>query len=428
MAALELITAHVCRTGAGSRDDRRLQRQALLDTFAAIAAGRDTALVQRVRRMQELDGTGGLSAQALRLGSAAHALDFDDYEDVGSTHPSACLVSALLPLAARHSPTMAQFLDAYTAGYETILAFGAALGHAHYLAGWHATGTLGTLGAAVAAARLIGLDTDRTATALSISTSMAAGLKAQFGSDIKPLHCGFAARNGVQAALLAKAGATARRDVIERDHGLLALFGGAGAGQWPRITLPEFSDHPPFFKPWPSCAYSHRAIEAGESLHADLDLTSEQIAAVTLDIPAPYADVAGFRAPASDAEARFSVTYCLATALICGRVSTNSFDPSALNNPDVRALEARITLRPYALPAGAGDMSPLAPDTVTLLLTDGTENIKVVKDARGGPAKPMEMSETVEKFVHAGGDAAAAQRFLDTADNAPFHPPMDVLQ
>ena len=165
-------------------------RLALLDTLACLYAGGDQPQTRRTlaaMRAAGADGAvrtiagDGLSASAAALvnGVAAHALDYDDYEVPGSTHPSAPILGALLALAEIGEQPMNTLLDAWVVGYEAICRFGEALGYGHYMAGWHSTSTIGALGATAAGARFRGLPPAVFTSAMSLATSMAAGLKVQ---------------------------------------------------------------------------------------------------------------------------------------------------------------------------------------------------------------------------------------------------------
>jgi 2-methylcitrate dehydratase PrpD len=137
---------------------------------------------------------GALDA-AMMNGVAAHALDFDDCNNTVGGHPSVPMLPAMLALAETRPVSGAQRVSAYVAGFETMAAFGRVLNMHHYQKGWHPTATLGIFAGAAASAHLLGLDRERTATALAIATSLAAGIKANFGTMTKPLHVGHCARN-----------------------------------------------------------------------------------------------------------------------------------------------------------------------------------------------------------------------------------------
>lgn len=398
-----------------------LAQLAILDTSAVILAGADAPQTRAVQAMLADFGSSGADARAMILGTAAHALDFDDYEDVGSTHPSACLVPALLALAARQSVTQAQMLAAYVAGYEAILAFGHAMGHSHYLRGWHATATLGCLGAAMASSFLLRLTAEQTAHALSIAATRAAGLKRQFGSGVKALHCGLAAKTGVQAAGLARAGLVGQLDILEGPDGVLSLLGGASE-VWPKGPVPRISDHPPIAKPWPSCGYTHRTIEAALLLRDQLNGTPELIERIVLTIPQPYFSVAAVRAPRTADSARFSVSWCIAKTLITGDLLPAHFSVPEITEPAVQALEARVEIEDYPLAVGLGDMSVHAPDTLTLHLRDGRVIGHSVAVVRGAVGRALGKTEIAAKFLACGGDPTMAEAFLIAGPDDPFFP------
>lgn len=395
-------------------------RLAMLDTAACILAGTETEAAQAVAAMQSASGAGGIGARALYLGAAAHALDFDDYEKLGSTHSSAAVVPALIALSETRPVTHEAVLRAWIAGYETILSVGKALGYGHYLAGWHSSGTLGGIGAAAAGAHLLGLDRARFTVALSLAMTQAAGMKAQFGSGAKPLHCGLAARAGVESVLLAEAGLTAKDAAAEGEIGFLAMFGTADAPGWDR-SWPDVEEYPPYRKPWPSCAYTHRIVEAAERIGARVD--ADQIASGVIRTPEPYLAVAGFAQPESADEARFSMAFCAESMLLDGYLKPSSFEPDARSRPALRQLLETLACEPYPLPEGAGDVSPLAPDTLTVTLADGSVIGETVADLHGGPSAPLGADAVVEKYVACRGSLANAQAYLDAPPSGAFRSP-----
>src|SRR5262249_14371887 len=152
-------------------------------------------------------------------GAAAHALDYDDVNVAIPGHPSVAILPGLLALAERQRASGRDVSTAFVAGYETACRIGIALLPGHYHLGFHATGTIGSLGAAAACARLLGLSAMARAAALGIAATQAAGLKAQFGTMCKPFHAGKAAQNGLLAARLAARGFTSRDDILECAQG-----------------------------------------------------------------------------------------------------------------------------------------------------------------------------------------------------------------
>src|SRR5205823_13817303 len=152
------------------------------------------------------------------------ALPIYDMCFVSLAHPSAPLVSAGLAAAELVDASGRALLEAYIVGFEVEARLGRAMNPRHYQRGWHCTSTLGTLGAAAAASRLLGLGATEIGHALAIAASEASGLKENFGTMVKPLHAGLAARNGVVAALLARAGMIASAAAIDGPQGMLAAM------------------------------------------------------------------------------------------------------------------------------------------------------------------------------------------------------------
>jgi len=412
-----------------------LARSALLDTLGCMIAGRREPQIRMVADAMIAAGNAdeALSstdtpryskpATALINGSAIHILDFDDYEVPASTHPSAPILGALSAFTDRSDFTLGQLLEAFIAGYEIVVRMGQALGgYDHYMAGWHATSTVGPFGAAASTARFLGLDAQQTTNALAIATSMSAGLKAQFGTDTKALQAGLAARAGVEATVLAKAGLSASSTVLGGAYGYLARYGGSQplASHCMKGQMQALSAYPILRKPWPSCAYSHRSIEAALAISADPDFSPSQVRAGSIRIAEPYSRVVPFKSPKSTAEARFSLTWCVAVALVDGVVSTDSFSDSALERTNVQEMMSRLTVDVYTPPPSLSDMSPDAPDTVTLTMANGTKISHCVKHVKGGAENPLTKSEVREKFLMCGGTIETAQQVLDGSLNQPF--------
>jgi 2-methylcitrate dehydratase PrpD len=230
-------------------DVRMLARQCVLDYVACTLAGAREELTSIV--LAEMQEQGGapvatvighsvrlpVMSAALVNGSASHALDFDDVNMAMTGHPSVVLLSALLALAEERGSSGRDVMTAFVAGYELQCRLGLLLAPGHYNGlGFHATGTLGSFGAAAACAHLLGLDAEQFATALGIAGTQAAGLKSMFGTMCKPLHAGKAAYHGLLAARLARRGFTSRSDVLEcarrlRAHAQPGLQSGGRAGR-----------------------------------------------------------------------------------------------------------------------------------------------------------------------------------------------------
>ena len=151
-------------------------------------------------------------------------MDFDDYDLASVSHPSAVLVPALIALGEERCASGSEILDAYIVGLEVIARVGMAVNMSHYALGWHATATIGAIGAAAACARIMNLNAEEIANAISLATSMASGYKSQFGTMAKPVHAGLAAKSGVIAAAMGAAGITASSDTLDDNSEIAPAY------------------------------------------------------------------------------------------------------------------------------------------------------------------------------------------------------------
>lgn len=321
---------------------------------------------------------------ALINGTAAHALDFDDNFDPPKAHASAVLVAAILALAEQEAAPGAACLDAYIAGLQIMGRIGQGVNPAHRNRGWHATGTVGAIGAAAAGARLLRLPEREAAHALSIATSMAGGFVAQFGTATKPLHAGLAAKAGVMAASLARAGIDAGLGALDGPQGmnrlmvgpdldaLRAALGPVEHGQTLRFETDDVGE--PLLllssglkvKRFPNCGSAHRAMDGLLALRERHCFAAEDIAEVRVTAPASHLANLMYEDPRTPAQARFSLEYALATIALHGRCALGDFTAAAIADPAARAFFARV--RRVAIDKGEGEL----PTRVDVALSDGT--------------------------------------------------------
>ena len=284
---------------------------------------------------------------ALYNGAAIHAVDYDDTAHPSYSHPSAHLVPVLLALGRQFHRTGRELVLAYVIGLEVEAKLGRSLNMDHYLRGWHSTGTLGAVSSAASASKLAGLDDHGTAVALAIAASAASGLRANFGTMTKPLHAGLAARSGVLSALLAQEGFTAAPDVLEDRYGYLKVFGTGNdtyaevfqrmADPW-EITTP----YGIALKLFPACGSTHPAIEASLALRHDL--AGATPSAVRVGTNELCSQTLVYTDPQSPLEAKFSMEFCVAAALVRGEVVMTTFTPEVLRDPEIQSLMKRITV------------------------------------------------------------------------------------
>jgi 2-methylcitrate dehydratase PrpD len=260
-------------------------------------------------------------------------------------HPSATVLPAVLALAEERGASGAEVIAAFVTGYETACRIGRLVAPGHDDGrGFHATGTFGTFGAAMGCAHLLGLDEQRTAHALGIAATQAAGLKAMFGTMCKPLHAGRAAYNGLLAARLAARGFTSRPDALECPQGFARThspdFDPAAA-----LAEPAGGWHlrNNLFKYHAACYFTHAPIEAARKLRLEHALTADRIDAITVRVAESCDRVCNIAAPRTALEAKFSLRLTVAMAIAgldTGRLDT--FSDAACDNPILVRLRDRI--------------------------------------------------------------------------------------
>jgi 2-methylcitrate dehydratase PrpD len=402
---------------------RSVAAPAFLDTVGVILAGVPEDASRIVRDVLAVEGAGASvvfgtsmmaspSNAALANGTAAHALDFDDMCFVSLAHPSAPLVPACVAAAESAGAPGRSALDAYIVGFEIEARLGRVMNPRHYARGWHCTSTLGSIGAAAACSRLIGLDATAATHALAIAASEASGLKENFGTMVKPLHAGLAARNGVLAALLASRGMTASAKAIDGPQGFVrAMDGGDGAfadaiadlgSRW------EIVDTGITVKLYPSCAGTHPALDAILDLRRDHRFTGEDVDRIDVDVDSITPTILIYPRPASGLEGKFSLPFCAAAAVVHGRVGIDTFDADGISDPAVAALMPRVAMRVDPSLDGAGP--PLTEARIAITLRDGRVLRQAAHGARGYPERPASGEALDAKFL------SCASRSLSQVD------------
>ena len=337
------------------------------------------------------------SAAALANGTLMHALDYDDVAPDWLGHPTAPLLPVVLALGEAGLISGKEALAAYIIGFEVESRVGRALGSQHYAVGWHATGTVGTMGAVAAAARLLRLDPDQTRNALGIAASEAGGLRQNFGTMTKPFHAGNAARNGVVAATLAQKGFTADPNILESSF--LKTLGGEGyslapitegLGQGFAISAGVA------IKPYPCCRLTHRCLDAALYLAKTHHLSPEEVAGVECHTSDMLPQILIHHRPRAGAEGKFSMEYCVATAILDGEVCLGHFTEKKVQHPRSQRFLEKVG---YRHPEGQRGMAGLSQaEAVTIRLRNGRELRHQVLYAKGEPQNPLTHEELIAKF------------------------------
>ena len=343
------------------------------------------------------------------LGTAGHAHDWDDTQVSHDpahiygllTHPSVPPLTAALVIAQRlGNVTGEQLMLAFQTGFEFECKISEWMLPKHYRRGNHSSGTVGTFGAAAAAAKLLGLKGDKLAHCIGMAASFAAGIRCNFGTMTKPLHVGRAAENGVTAALLAARGFTGITEILEAGYGgflsslsrtpnIARLTAGLGE-TWETLNTG--------FKMYPTVTSIHTALDALRQLMARHGLAAADIARVHVGIGhMTYVHCAWEYRPAGITAAQMNLFYGLAVTALRGQVSASDFTEDRLADPALMDFIARITAEEDA---GLEAMGPAFRHACRMQVTtrDGRVLAQEILNRRGSPENAVTAAEVADKF------------------------------
>jgi 2-methylcitrate dehydratase PrpD len=421
MGLTQAIAAFVAEPGldAVPEDAAAIIRSGFIDTIGTMIAGREEPAVRLLAA--QLAERGGSACEATLLlgpgraysadaallnGTAAHALDYDDVAIGG--HPSTVLVPAILAEGERLGAAGATAMRAYLVGYEAWAELIAREPDPHHRKGWHPTGVFGTVGAAAAVAHLHGLDAGRAAHAVALAASMAGGLVANFGSMAKPFHAGRAAAAGIEAVRLAARGFTAAPDALEHHAGFLAAVSPAGRadresaaalGRTLRIREAGLS-----IKRYPMCYATHRAIDGMLALTARENLRPEEVEEIAVTVGATQASMLRNHRPQTGLEAKFSLEFAVAAALVARRVGLTELTDAFVARPEVQAQFAKLRIATVETQCPVEPIFAMA-DRVRIRTTTGRSlDSGEIRFPHGNAKDPLALPELREKFL----DCAAA--------------------
>jgi 2-methylcitrate dehydratase PrpD len=363
---------------------------------------------------------------AFANGLAIHADDYDDTQLAVAkdrvygllTHPTAPALPPALALAERDHRSGRDFMLAYQVGVEVECKVAEAINPRHYQQGFHATATCGSIGAAAAAAKILGLDRDATRRALSLGATQAGGLRENFGTMTKPFHAGRAAENGVTAAEMARLGFTASPNGLEADRG---FFRAAGGGFDANAIMGKLG-HPWTFaspgisiKPHPSGSLTHPGMAVMLQLILENDIDPRQVKRVRVGTNHNMPNALIHHRPKNELQAKFSMEFCMAILLLERKAGLEQYTDEVVNRPDVQAMIQKIDfdVHPEAEAAGFDKMTTI----IEIELNDGRRITGRADFGKGSPTNPMTDSELSEKFRQcaewAGFDIAKGQAVLD---------------
>jgi 2-methylcitrate dehydratase PrpD len=437
----EEVAAFIVECGAGDIPGEvvALGKKSILDGIGLALAGsvaKSGALVER--HLAELGigagratviGTERRTAPrfaAFANGVAIHADDYDDTQlAVASdrvygllTHPTAPALPAALAMGEQTDASGAAIMLAYHLGVECECKISEAINPRHYQAGFHSTATCGTFAAAAAAAKLLGLDREATARALSIAGSQSAGLRENFGTMTKPFHAGRASESGVAAAQFASYGWTATDKILEAPRGFFNAAGGgydatAISGKLGRPWT--FASPGVSIKPHPSGSLTHPGMTEMLRLIRQHKIRADQVKRVRIGTNSNMPNALIHHRPHDELQAKFSMEYCMAVLLLDGKAGLPEFTDERVLRADVQATLQKVdfVVDPEAEAAGYHKMTTL----IDIELADGTKLSGRADFGKGSPANPMNYEEVAAKFRdcadYAGFPASEAARIVE---------------
>ena len=381
-------------------------------------------------------GPAGLRAPASLAaranGTAGHAPDFDDTQLSNApdrifgllTHPTVAPLSAGLAVAEREDATGAELLAAFLIGFEVECKISEAIHPRHYMEGFHSTATVGALGATATAAKLAGLTREELAMALGIAASLASGIRLGFGTMTKPLHAGRAAENGVLAVDLAARGFTSGHDALEAPWGFFRVFGGGFDPERLNLGAPyTLLDPGVSVKMFPCGSLSHPSLAALLELIQTHDLASGAIERITFRAGRNILNPLRYLDPQNALEAKFSIPFLLASAVLRRRVGIAEFTDDFVRSPDVVGMMRRVSVQfDPEIDARGYDRMRSAMD---VRLRDGSVLTVDADVYPGGPERPLSREELRQKFRECAAEALPADRIeealaqVERVDQAP---------
>ena len=417
-------------------------KRAVIDWYASVLPGSrvppvtmlEQALAEELDRGRARLGSGRratLRAAALINGAAAHAVEFDDIWRDAVYHPGAPVIAAALATAQTQGASGERFLRGVIVGYEVSTRIGDAVMPSHYKY-WHTTGTVGCFGAAAAAATLLGCNREQFMNALGTVGTFAAGLQQAFRSEAmsKPMHAAHAAESGVLAAMAAAKGVTGVHDILEGEVG----FGAAMSVKpdWTKATRGLGTDYHITritFKNHGCCGHTFPSIDAVQTLKERHKIDYRQIRKIRVATYQGGLDVVNNYEPEGDYQAKFSLPYVVAHALVYGPVRLDAYGPEKLGNPAIRDLikKTELTADPELSKAFPGQRAA----KVEIELADGRRLSHFQETRKGDPEMPLTEEEVNDKFIELAapvlGEPAARALLedlwvLETLANVDFEP------
>lgn len=342
----------------------------------------------------------GMNEAAFLNGLNAHALDFDDGTNAGIIHLGSPIFSVLLPLAQKYTMDGESFLKAAVLGYEASFTMARSIQPKHKLRGYHATGTCGVLGIAVAASYALGFSEELRKNAFSTAAVSATGsLKVlEDGSDLKPYNVAKASLLGLTAVQMARAGFVGADDALSGVAGYLSQMYGTDEVEFvPMLLDGTYAIEKAYIKPYAACRYCHPSIDIAAELRTQDARAVDDIEAVnikTYSLAVKKHDHTDIRGAAS---AKMSIPYNFAVTYLTGKTGMDAFTEDILCNEEVRKLAQKVTVEEEEYMTEQFPEKTIA--AVEICMADGSVRKGVSELPKGEPENPLSDAEAVRKFT-----------------------------
>lgn len=391
-----------------------LAKQAIIDTMGVSLAGWHEPAVEKVKNIYE-DQVGvaslwgercqlDLERAAIINGTASHVLDYDDASPGVIIHPSAPILAAITPLAEKLKSSGQEVITAYAIGTEVMVRIGQVMGIRHYNSGWHATSTLGVIGAASACAYLQRLNTEQCKNAIAIAASIAGGLQKNFGSMVKPLHIGLAAAGGIQAVRFAEQDFTGNHQVFE-GRGFFLAFSGLDEDET-RVAKESIQFGQPYdlltglsVKKFPCCFGTHRFIHGALLLKEEHQLHINMIEEIILKAQQRSLLPLVHSRPQTGLQAKFSAEYTVLAALVDGYVRLSSFEDTQVQRPEIQSRLPIVRVVKLEETEEDKKLNRRLPIEIQIKTKEGKVYEKTVLHAPGSVEIPLSEEENREKWI-----------------------------
>lgn len=384
-------------------------RECLLDFIGVSLAGAATLKGKEQNVANQIETTDGchvigmqkkvnMNVAALLNGISSHVIELDDGHRIGMLHLGAPIISSLLAVAEKEEVSSKVFLNGIVAGYETAIRLACAIQPGHKLKGYHATGTCGTIGAAMAIATALHFDFEQMKSAFSAAVTSAAGVLEMIEGDteLKPFNAGRAAMDGVAAAYIGKARFKAPEDALGGKRGFLKVMTDNAKMDY----ILDFNNKRSmietiYMKPYAACRHCHPSIEAALHIKENRSFKLDEVENIHIDTYKlavaghDHTDIKGSNS------AKMSIPYSLAVALCTGKAGIDAYTERNIKNPKIQAITKKVSV------TDIDELTALCPQKRVAIVTVNTRSGKYVKRIdfpKGEPENPLSQQELEEKF------------------------------